>query len=57
MIGLMIVGLDTRECPMVKIVKMGLDLAVDLFQCKRDLKWIRFNVKASKYGNGSKLDL
>ncbi len=41
----------------VKVLKMGLDLAVDLLQCKRDLKWIRFSVKASKYGHGAKLDL
>ena len=39
------------------MLKTGLDLAVDPFQCKRDLKWIRSSVNASKYGHGSKLDL
>ena len=34
----------------------GLDLAVDPFQCKRDLEWICSSVNASKYGHGSKLD-
>ncbi len=41
----------------VKVLDTGLDLAVDPFQVKRDLKWIRSSVNASKYGHGSNLFL
>ncbi len=41
----------------MKVLKTGLALAVDPFQCKRDLKLIRSSVNASKYGHGFKLGL
>ncbi len=40
----------------VKVLKTGLDLGVDPFQCKRDVKWIRSSVDARKYRHCFKLD-